>query len=119
VVARKQGVSVTDEIECEYQTEPWKEPAKFEILEVHRMGETVTVEAKLYDAAGVLCLDSKMQVRFSVAGQGKLLDNLGTVRGSRLVQLSNGRAEVSTKRSDNCIVGIAAAGLPAAFCNIS
>jgi beta-galactosidase len=119
VVAKRQGVSVTDEIECEYQTEPWNEPAKLELLEVQRVGETVTVQARLYDAQGLLCLDSKAQVRFSIAGQGTLLDNLGTVRGSRVVQLSNGRAEISIKRSGSCIVGISATGLPAAFCNIS
>ena len=119
VVATKEGISLTDEIECEYQTEPWKDPAKFEIAETGRQGNIVTIEARMYDADGVLCLDCKKLVRFSVAGQGKLLDNLGTVGGSRLLQLSNGRAEISINCSGKCIVGIASSGLPSAFCNIS
>jgi beta-galactosidase len=119
VVAKKGDVTVTDQIECEYQTRQWKEPARFDIVEANRNNDVVTVEAKLYDKEGVLCLDSRRSVRFSIAGQGALIDNLGTVRGSHLLQLSNGRAEISIKRKGNCIVAIASDGLPPAFCNIS
>ena len=47
----------------------------------------LTVAAHLYDGKGVLCLDSRNTVRFSLAGAGRLLDNLGTARGSRELQL--------------------------------
>jgi beta-galactosidase len=33
-------------------------------------------------------------VRFGLAGDGRLLDNLGTSTGSRVVQLYNGRAQI-------------------------
>ena len=119
VVAKRAGVTLTDEIECEYQTESWKKPARFEIAEIGRKGDIVTIEARVYDADSILCVDSKKQVRFSIAGQGTLLDNLGTVRGSRLLQLSNGRAQISLKRKGNCVVGISSDGLPSSFCNIT
>jgi beta-galactosidase len=44
------------------------------------------------DASGVPCLDAANFVRFAFAGDGRLLDNMGTSHGSRRIQLANGRA---------------------------
>ena len=60
-----------------------------------RNAGVVTVEAQLLDDQGVACLDARNRVRFSMAGAGTLLDNLGTSTGSRLIELYNGRAAVS------------------------
>jgi hypothetical protein len=46
-----------------------------------RGGVPVTVEARLFYSKGVLCLDSARPVRFSLAGAGSLIDNLGTTHG--------------------------------------
>ena len=81
VVATKGPVTVTDDVELTYQTDPWAKPAELQLTEKTQNGTKTTVEAKLYDAHGVLCLDSRNTVRFSLAGDGKLLDNLGTSRG--------------------------------------
>jgi beta-galactosidase len=78
----------------------------------------VTVEAKLYDGKGILCLDARNDVRFSLAGAGRLIDNLGTSRGSRELQLYNGRAEISVMAEGGCILGIVSEGLPSAFLNL-
>jgi beta-galactosidase len=67
----------------------------------------------------LLCLDSRNVIRFSLAGAGKLLDNLGTSRGSRELQLYNGRAEISVARTGGCMLGVASEGLPSAFLNLS
>jgi len=119
VVAGKGTVRATDEVELIYQTEPWGKPAELRLHQKSRSSNIVTVEARLYDAKGVLCLDSCNVVRFSLAGAGRLVDNLGTVRGSRELQLSNGRAEISVNRSGRCSVGVASEGLPAALLNLS
>jgi beta-galactosidase len=119
VVAHKAGVAVTDEIELIYQVEPWNKPAELRLVESARKGNTVTVEARLYDANGTLCLDSRKTVYFSLAGAGKLLDNLGTTRGSRALQLYNGRAEISFIHTGGCTVGITAEGIPTALLNVS
>jgi beta-galactosidase len=119
VIATKCAVTVTDEIELIYQTEPWGQPGELRLRERSRNGNTIAVEANLYDAKGVLCLDSSNTVRFSLAGEGKLLDNLGTSRGSRELQLYNGRAEISITRNGGCTVGVASDGLPAAFLKLS
>jgi beta-galactosidase len=95
VVARRGAATVTDEIEFTYQTEPWSRPATLKLAAGKRDGNVLTVSASLQDANGVLCLDARNVVRFSVAGDGKLIDNLGTARGSRELQMSNGRAEIS------------------------
>ncbi len=119
VVASKGKTTGTDEINFIYQTETWGEAAELKLAEKSHTAEAVTVEATLYDSKGVLCLDARNQVHFSVAGAGKLLDNRGTSRGSRVVQLCNGRAEITLLRNDGgSVVGVATAGLPTAFCTI-
>jgi beta-galactosidase len=118
VVAQKGKTTVTDEIEFLYQTATWGAPLTLKLIETRRTADKVTVEATLYDAKGVLCLDARNQVRFSVAG-GRLIDNLGTPRGSRVVQLYNGRAEISIARSQNdAVVAVASQGIPDTFCTI-
>jgi beta-galactosidase len=119
VVASKGNVTVTDEIALTYQTEPWGKPAELRLHEKERKGNTVCVGAMLYDARGVPCLDSRNVVRFSLAGAGRLLDNLGTSRGSRELQLYNGRAEISLKLTGGCTIGVTSEDLPPAFLNLS
>jgi beta-galactosidase len=114
-VGRRGGKTVTDEISFDYETRQWGAPARFELKELSRNGRDVTVEALLVDANGVPCLDSRKVVRFSAAGEGQMLDNLGTVGGSRVVQLANGRAWMTFQRRGECIAGISADGVPPAF----
>jgi beta-galactosidase len=118
VVANKAGAEVTDQLEMSYQIEHWGAPSELRLTERIRNGNIVTLEARLYDAKGVLCLDAREHVRFSVAGAGRLIDNLGIVRASRAVELCNGRAEISVERSGGCTVSITAAALPAGFINL-
>jgi beta-galactosidase len=99
VVAKKGSATVTDEIEFQYQTQPWSAPAKLTLTELSREADKITVEAKLNDAQGVLCLDARNRVRFSLAGNGRLIDNLGTPSGSRVVELANGRACIAIQRT--------------------
>jgi beta-galactosidase len=119
VVATKGQVTVTDEIELTYQNSPGGKPAELRLHEKGRRQDTITIGVALCDANGVLCLNSRDAVRFSLAGDGKLLDNLGTSRGSRELQLYNGRAEISITHKNGCIVGVACEGLPAAFLKLS
>lgn len=120
VSARRGTVTVDDEIEFNYQTQSWKTPATLKLTELRRQADRVTVEAKLYDAQGVLCLDARNRVRFTLAGNGALIDNLGTSTGSRVVELYNGRAEISATRTPEgrTTIGVSASGIPDAFCSI-
>ncbi len=122
-VGRRGGKTITDEIAFEYETRQWGAPARFEISELARNGRDVTVEALLVDASGVACLDSRKVVTFSSAGNAQILDNLGTVGGSRVVQLANGRAwmtyRIPSQSNGEFVAGISADGLPAAFLTIT
>lgn len=123
VVASKDGKTVTDEIEVLYQTETWAAPAEFKLTEISRNSsngkEIVTVEAKLYDANGVQCLDARNRVRFSLAGVGTLIDNLGTPTTSREVEMYNGRVQISLARNSGpSVVGISAIAVPSTFVHI-
>jgi beta-galactosidase len=119
VVAEKNGVTVTDKIEVEYQTEPWGKPARLTLTEIARDATSSTVEATLLDANGALCLDARNVVRFSIAGCGSLIDNLGTSTGSRVVQLYNGRAQISLRRNGGASqAGVISKGVATAFVSI-
>jgi len=121
VVAKgKDGSSLSDELDFTYQTEVWEKPARLTLKEISRAAGKITVLATALDEHGILCLDARTPVRFTVAGQGKLLDNRGTASGSRLVQLANGRAQISLEGGrGTCTVAVSAEGLPSAFCSLN
>lgn len=104
VIARNGSQSITDELHWTYQTTPWTRPVK---LVLEHDGDLVKVKA--VDASGVLCLDAANEIEFSIAGNGRLLDDLGTVGGSRKVQLANGQASIRVAINDGA-VAVAAAG---------
>ncbi len=127
VVARKGDVTLQDDVDLTYQTDAWGAPAELRLVQQPDRDGRVTVHASLYDSANVLCLDARNQVRFTLAGPGKLIDNMGTTHASRVLQLTNGTASIavdmdsdSTARgSSSCVVGIASEGLPPAFITLT
>lgn len=92
VLARKGKVVVTDEIVQEYQTAKWGKATKLVLTKTGEENGIATIEARLLDANGVLCLDASDFLTFSLVGDGKLIDNQGTSSGSRKVSAYNGRA---------------------------
>ena len=94
-VAVKEKIS--DEIKVGYQSASWGKPAKLVLSELSRKDGVVTLEARIFDAKGVACLDAATLVRFNKVGDAQLLDNLGTSTGSSAVQLYNGRAIIQAK----------------------
>ncbi|HMG03717.1 MAG TPA: glycoside hydrolase family 2 TIM barrel-domain containing protein [Edaphobacter sp.] len=121
VVAHKGSVTANDEIEFVYQTKTWGTPATFQLKELRRDADKVTAEVKLYDAQGVLCLDARNRVRFTLAGNGALIDNLGTPAGSRVVELANGRAAISftCAKKGQTTIAVSSPGLADTFCTIA
>lgn len=114
VVANDNGKLLHDEIEFAYQAEAWGSPAELRIAQLQRDNDKVTVETRIHDADGILCLDARESVRFSLAGEGKLMDDLGTTRASRELQLSNGRAQISFKKLGKCTLTAQVKGIPGA-----
>jgi len=97
VVARKGDVVVEDQININYQTEPWGEPATLRLELVSQAADTAEVRVLLLDENAVLCLDAANIINFHLTGDGRLIDNLGTAGGSRTVQLASGRASIRVK----------------------
>ena len=113
------AAAVTDEIRLNYQTESWGKPAKFTLAEVGRDNATVTIEARVFDRNGVPCLDAANLVEFGLTGDGRLMDNLGTASGSRIVQLANGRARISLELSGATVVAsISSDGIETGFTTV-
>jgi beta-galactosidase len=116
VVAAKNGTQAVDEIRFRYQTEKWGKPAKFVWEEVERKNGAVTLQVRLLDAKGVHCLDARNAVRFALGGDGQLVQNLGTVTGSRALELYNGRALATVNLpKGEAVLSVAAVGVPTAF----
>ncbi|MDA3929501.1 MAG: DUF4982 domain-containing protein [Prolixibacteraceae bacterium] len=119
VVARIGDVSVTDEISQIYQTSKWKAPSMLTFDEIGKANQIVELEVKAYDEDAVFCPDAKNQIRFAIAGDGILLDNLGTSNGSRQIQLYNGRARIRVRlNGEKAIVSAMSQGLKSGFVEI-
>jgi len=119
-VGRGTGVPVEDEVRFQYQTQKWDRAARLELKESSREGDRINLELWARDANQVLCLDARNLIRFEIAGEGSLHDNLGTVSGSRVVELRNGRAQATVLlRGDSCVVSASTEGLPTAFLMLS
>ncbi len=123
VVARRGKEMVADTIRFLYQTEKWGRPVRLEIGEVGGAGaaesDTVTVRVRLVDANGVPCLDAANWVRWGLAGEGQLLDDLGTSTGSRYVQAFNGTSMIRVWRhGGHSVVSALVDGLPVVFLHL-
>ena len=119
-VATTDSGKISDEIQVAYQTSAWGKPAKLELAETARSKDTLTIQARVFDHAGVPCLDAANIVRFGLTGDGRLLDNLGTAGGSRAVQLGNGRAQIKIQLSGSAAVAsVSSEGLDTVFLNLT
>jgi beta-galactosidase len=119
-VGRRNGTSVVDEVRFQYQTEKWGSPARVELSELARSGEAITVETRLFDAKNVCCLDARNRVHFGLTGDGILIDDTGTSKGSRNVELYNGRAEISfLTNGGKSVVSLSTEGIPTAFLSVT
>ena len=66
-----------------------------------------------------MCLDAKNVVTFGLTGDGKLIENLGTASGSRVVELQNGRAIIRVKLNNGTsIASVKSNGIPTVFCEL-
>ena len=112
----KGKTEVTDEISQEYQTAKWGKETYVTLSVVSREGDTVLLEAQLFDKDGVRCLDSKEYIEFEIAGDGSLIQNQGTSTGSRKVQAYNGRARIKANlNKGKSIVAVKSDGTPTTF----
>ncbi|HXO75625.1 MAG TPA: DUF4982 domain-containing protein, partial [Puia sp.] len=123
VVARKGKEMVTDSIRFVYQTEKWGKPAQMRIEKIEAgvgsgAADTMTVRVRLLDDKGVPCLDAMNWVRWGIAGDGKLIDDLGTSTGSRRVQVYNGEALIRVSGGGPGVVSAAVDGLSTVFINL-
>ncbi|HMI01304.1 MAG TPA: glycoside hydrolase family 2 TIM barrel-domain containing protein, partial [Pedobacter sp.] len=119
VVAKKGKTVVEDEIEQDYQTAKWSKPAKMVLEKIKEENGTSTIQVKLLDANGVLCLDALNFVSFSLIGDGELIADQGTSSGSRRVGVYNGRATIRIKTNGGkSMASVKSEGLPTVFLSL-
>ncbi|QDU33849.1 Beta-galactosidase [Poriferisphaera corsica] len=115
-VGEYNGETITDTIKFNYETRSWGKVNRLKIDEIERDGDIVTIEVTAYDKNNVMCLDSRNYVRFTIAGDGKLIDNLGTPDGSRKVQLANAKARIRVKLGKSeSVVGVVSKDVKSVF----
>jgi beta-galactosidase len=115
-VARAAAGELTDEIAFDYHTEKCGKAAKLTLAEKSRDGAGAWIEARAFDKDGLPCVDAANVVRFDLAGEGTLVDNLGTPDGSRVVQLANGRARIRVRLTGRkAVAAVTSSGLRSAF----
>lgn len=120
VVAKSGKETVSDEISFVYQTAKWGKPSQLVLEKISERADTTTIQVKMLDDKGVLCLDARNYVEFLLSGDGKLLDNLGTSSGARKVQAYNGRAIIRIKTNNGSnIAGVKSEGMKTVFLDIS
>ena len=114
-VTKERGRTLEDIVHFRYETRSWDKPSQLALRVAGRNGRRTTFETELLDAKGVRCLDSRAVVRFSLAGEGKLIDNLGTPTAARVVQLYNGRAEITVEHTSSVSLAVHSEGMKAAL----
>jgi beta-galactosidase len=117
-IGRKGKVILEDQITQQYQTATWSDPAKLLVEKIDEEDDCVTVQVRILDGANVLCLDAANWIHFSLAGDGELIDNLGTSSGARKVQAYNGRAKIKVRRNGKNIICVKSPSLPTVFLSL-
>lgn len=116
VIGKAFGKVVIDEIDVNYQVEKWLKPKELTLSIQRTVNDTIWLEAQAIDENGVKCLDAKNVVQFDEAGDGDLIVNQGTSRGSKKLQLYNGRALIGLKISKGkSKISVESDGLKSAF----
>jgi beta-galactosidase len=116
VMARNGKTTVTDSISFQYQTEKWTKPTRLLLEKIGEENGIATMQVKLLDEKGVLCLDATNWIRFGLAGDGKLIDDQGTSSGSRYVQVCNGRAIIRVRTNGgHSVISAKSEGLTTVF----
>jgi len=119
VIAKKGKTIVRDSIRFDYQTQKWSKPSQMTLRKIAEKDGVQTLEVKLLDANGVPCLDATNWVRFSLSGDGELIENQGTSSGSSYLQTYNGRAIISIKSNNGkSTVAVKSNEIPTAFINL-
>jgi beta-galactosidase len=117
--AHKGNITVSDTISQIYQTEKWGKPAKLNLEKISEKNGIITIQTTLTDSKGVICLDAVNWVSFSLTGDGTLLDDLGTPKGSRKLQVFNGRAVISIRTNNGkSVASIQSPGISTVFLNL-
>lgn len=118
-VAVKSKEVVSDEITVMYQTAQWGEPKLLKVTHYPEGNNIIRIEAQLTDDKGIPCLDAANLVSFEIAGDGELLQNLGTSTGSRKVQACNGKAMIRAKVTDACCVAVQSKGIKTVYTQLN
>jgi beta-galactosidase len=113
-VASGAGKQLEDSVSFRYETRKWKKPERLMLSSTAVSEHRSLIRVELVDEAGVCCLDARDVITYSLAGSGRLVDNLGTPTGSRVVQLRNGRSQILVEHTQAIAIACATKSVPSA-----
>lgn len=99
VATGKDGKKYTDSLTWNYQTAKWGAGNGLKVTRTPVGKDIEQIDVTVIDEKGVTCLDSKRIIRFDMTGDGSLIKNLGTSRGSSKVEAANGRASIRVRKN--------------------
>lgn len=103
-VSKQNGMTLSDTISFSYQSKPWGKPKKIALTRTKTDDGHPMIEAVLLDKDGLVCLEASDFIEFGCTEANGLLINQGTTRGSRVIQLANGRAHILLHEKDKDMV---------------
>jgi len=117
-VGKFPGQTISDSIRQNYVTTQWGAPEKLQVQIVPVDDRSSWLVVNLNDANGNLCLDAKNRVEFGLTGDARLVDDLGTVNGSRKVELCNGIAKIKVIHdTSGWVASVKSSGMKTVFCS--
>lgn len=119
VATTRQKTKLADSLRVAYQTERWGAERRLLLSAEEAGADTALVRVCVVDEQGIPCLDSRRVIRFELAGDGELIDNLGTAGGSRKVEAADGKASIRIrKRGGRSVVAVMSEQLETQFLTI-
>lgn len=84
----------TDSLRLNYTTKKAGKPEDIRLSSEELPNGNFLIVATVVDKKGQRCLDYNRRVYFSSDGSGKLVDEIGTPTGSRIIEFASGRAAI-------------------------
>lgn len=102
-----------DSYDFYYTCQKWGDPFVMKSKFIKDNNNQLLWEIEVLDSKNNVCLDCEKKVKFSAAGISPFITNMGTYNGSKVIECSNGRANIAIKNTNKpAIICAYIEGLP-------
>ncbi len=101
IVYNNNSTAAVDSLTINYTFKKAGTPDDIKLSSVKLENGNYLISAIVVDKDGQRCLDYSKRIYFSADGSGTLLENLGTPKGSSIIEAANGLAQIEFKPDGN------------------